>query len=89
MTFLHSWQCKASQSIKLKMKGHKLRSGENWQGVLKAKSPRVGTKQDLNFIAIDIPFTRILFYVNSALNDSFASETTLQVLPFSAVLTYS
>lgn len=47
--------------------------------VLKGKG---GRETGLNFIAIDIPFTRILFYVNSALNDSFASETTFQVLPF-------
>jgi hypothetical protein len=64
------------------MRCHKLRSGVNWQGVLQTKSPRVGVKQDLNVIAVDIPFTGILFYVNSALNDSFAFETTFQVLPF-------
>jgi hypothetical protein len=64
------------------MRCHKLRSGVNWQGVLQTKSPRVGVKQDLNVIAIDIPFRGILFYVNSALNDSFPSETTFQVSPF-------
>jgi len=48
-------------------------------GVLKGKG---GRETGLNFIAIDIAFTRILFYVNSALNDSFACETTFQILPF-------
>ena len=73
-------------NIKLKMRGHKLRSGVNWQGVLKGKG---GRETGPNFIGIDIPFTRTLFYVNSALNDSFASETTFQVLPFSAILACS
>jgi hypothetical protein len=37
------------------MRGHKLRSGVNWQGVLQTKIPRVGVEQDLILLQLTFP----------------------------------
>jgi hypothetical protein len=58
------------------------------RGVISKKSYG-GCETGLNVTVVDIPITGILFYINSALNDSFASESTFQVLSFSAILTCS